>query len=106
MTDLELRTVALELSYELDGVLCDVEHGDGFDDVCLQTVKRVRDRLCVLAAPEPAEPTQERVLQWARSIEGVRVFDMGGSIFGKPEYLQRFAALAYAAGRASKESTG
>lgn len=48
-------------------------------------------------------PTREEVLEWARSIEGVRVFDMGGSIFGKPEYLERFAALAFAAGSRSGE---
>ena len=47
-------------------------------------------------------PTREQCEAWARSIEGVRVFDMGGSIFGKPEYLQRFAALAFAAGAASR----
>jgi hypothetical protein len=39
------------------------------------------------------------------------VFDMGGSIFGKPEYLQRFAALAFSSGAASRpvpttDSTG
>jgi hypothetical protein len=54
--------------------------------------------------PEVA-PTREQVEEWARSIEGVRVFDMGGSIFGKPEYLQRFAALAFAAGAASRPCT-
>jgi hypothetical protein len=30
-------------SYELDGVIADVEQFDGFDDVCLQTIKRVRN---------------------------------------------------------------
>jgi hypothetical protein len=28
--------------YDLDGVIADVEKFDGFDDVCLQTIKRVR----------------------------------------------------------------
>ena len=32
-------------SYELIGVITDVEEGDGFDDVCLNTVKRVADHL-------------------------------------------------------------
>jgi hypothetical protein len=32
-------------SYELMGVITDVEEGDGFDDVCLNTVKRVADHL-------------------------------------------------------------
>jgi hypothetical protein len=32
-------------SYELMGVITDVEEGDGFDDVCLNTVKRVTDHL-------------------------------------------------------------
>lgn len=39
---------------------------------------------------------REDVLRIARSIDGVRVFDMGGSIFGKPEYLEQFAALVRA----------
>ena len=32
-------------SYELMGVITDVEEGDGFDDVCLSTVKRVTEHL-------------------------------------------------------------
>ena len=32
-------------SHELMGVIADVEEGDGFDDVCLSTVKRVADHL-------------------------------------------------------------
>ena len=32
-------------SYELMGVITDVEEGDGFDDVCLNTVKRVAEHL-------------------------------------------------------------
>ena len=32
-------------SYELMGVITDVEEGDGFDDVCLNTVKRVAKHL-------------------------------------------------------------
>jgi hypothetical protein len=32
-------------SYELMGVITDVEEGDGFDDVCLTTVKRVAQHL-------------------------------------------------------------
>ena len=32
-------------SYELMGVITDVEEGDGFDDVCLNTVKRVANHL-------------------------------------------------------------
>jgi hypothetical protein len=31
--------------YELLGVITDVEEGDGFDDVCLNTVKRVNEHL-------------------------------------------------------------
>lgn len=33
------------LSYELLGVIIDVEEGDGFDDVCLTTIKRVAREL-------------------------------------------------------------
>ena len=32
-------------SYELLGVITDVEEGNGFDEVCLNTVKRVADYL-------------------------------------------------------------
>jgi len=32
-------------SHELMGVIADVEEGDGFDDVCLNTVKRVAEHL-------------------------------------------------------------
>ena len=32
-------------SYELMGVITDVEEGDGFDDICLSTVKRVAENL-------------------------------------------------------------
>jgi hypothetical protein len=32
-------------SYELMGVITDVEEGNGFDDVCLGTVKRVAEHL-------------------------------------------------------------
>ncbi len=32
-------------SHELTGVVIDTEHGDGFDDVCLGTVKRVESWL-------------------------------------------------------------
>jgi hypothetical protein len=34
-----------ELSHELLGVIVDTEEGDGFDDVCLNTVKRVCSKL-------------------------------------------------------------
>lgn len=33
------------LAYELDGVITDVEVGNGFDDVCMITIKRVRKQL-------------------------------------------------------------
>ena len=34
-----------DLSHELMGVIVDVEQGDGFDNVCLKTVKRVYSEL-------------------------------------------------------------
>ena len=37
------------LAYELMGVVADVEEGDGFDQVCLDTIKRVQDQLFELA---------------------------------------------------------
>ena len=33
------------LAHELDGVIADCEHGAGFDDVCLATLKRLREHL-------------------------------------------------------------
>lgn len=40
-----------DLWYELEGVIVDVEQGSGFDDVCLRTIKRVRDAL--IGSPPP-----------------------------------------------------
>jgi len=37
--------VGKDLHYELAGVIADVELGNGFDDVCLNTIKRVHDAL-------------------------------------------------------------
>lgn len=45
---------ALKLAKELDGVIADVEEGMGFDDVCLGTIKYVRDVL--MSVPDGAEP--------------------------------------------------
>jgi hypothetical protein len=41
LTAKEAKALALELA----GVIIDVEKGDGFDDVCLKTIKRVHDAL-------------------------------------------------------------
>ena len=54
MTDKE----AMKLAKELDGVIADVEEGMGFDDVCLDTVKYVRDAL----AEQPAQ--QQEPVVW------------------------------------------
>lgn len=35
------------LGYELQGVIIDVEQGHGFDEACLDTIKRVRNALAV-----------------------------------------------------------
>ena len=40
-----------ELSWELDGVIIDIEDGDGFDEVCLNTIKRVQASLCEHSTP-------------------------------------------------------
>jgi len=39
---IEEPTDNLSLSYELLGVIVDVEEGRGFDEVCLRTIKRVQ----------------------------------------------------------------
>ena len=41
------------LSFELLGVVIDTEQGNGFDSVCLDTIKRVRDRLHEMATTKP-----------------------------------------------------
>lgn len=40
-----LRDRDIKLFYELEGVVIDTERGHGFDEVCLNAVKRVRDAL-------------------------------------------------------------
>jgi hypothetical protein len=40
--------------YDLDGVIADVEKFDGFDNVCLQTIKRVRSTIAE-ALKQPAQ---------------------------------------------------
>ena len=41
-----------DLVHELDGVIADVEDGEGYDNVCHGTVLRVRDRLAELVEQE------------------------------------------------------
>lgn len=41
------------LSFELLGVVIDTEQGHGFDPVCLDTIKRVRDQLHGIAGTKP-----------------------------------------------------
>jgi len=43
-------TDAKSLSLELLGVITDIEQGNGFDDVCLQTIKRVYSQLSAKCA--------------------------------------------------------
>jgi hypothetical protein len=40
------------LAMELMGVVIDVEQGHGFDAVCLETIKRVRDELLIRSKSE------------------------------------------------------
>lgn len=44
------------LAHELDGVIADVEQGDGFDDVCLATIKRVRAAMAQADEVDPNAP--------------------------------------------------
>lgn len=41
------------LSFELLGAVIDTEQGHGFDSVCLDTIKRIRDRLHEMATTKP-----------------------------------------------------
>jgi hypothetical protein len=45
--------------YDLDGVIADVEKFDGFDNVCLETIKRVRN----VIAETLEQPAQKPVWQ-------------------------------------------
>lgn len=57
------RIEAAKLAKELDGVIADVEEGDGFDDVCLDTVKYVRDQLAASPKREWQRLTDEEIEQ-------------------------------------------
>lgn len=35
----------VSMYYDLEGVIIDIEEGNGFDEVCLQTLKNLRDLL-------------------------------------------------------------
>ena len=52
---------AAKLAKELDGVVVDVEEGDGFDDVCLDTVKYVRDQLAASPKREWQGLTEDEI---------------------------------------------
>ena len=52
---------AAKLAKELDGVIADVEEGDGFDDVCLDTVKYVRDQLAASPKREWQGLTEDEI---------------------------------------------
>jgi hypothetical protein len=44
-----LREVARKQYYELEGVVVDTERGHGFDEVCLNTIKRVQGELAAMS---------------------------------------------------------
>ena len=46
--------------YDLDGVIADVEKFNGFDNVCLETIKRVRN----VIAETLEQPAQGIELEW------------------------------------------
>ena len=54
---------AAKLAKELDGVVVDVEEGGGFDDVCLDTVKYVRDQLAASPKHEWQGLTEDDIAQ-------------------------------------------
>ena len=73
---------AAKLAKELDGVIADVEEGDGFDDVCLDTVKYVRDQLAASPKREWQGLTYEEAVQIIESFYGDEV-DMLRSLEAK-----------------------
>ena len=57
---------AKDLSHELLGVIIDVEEGDGFDEVCLNTIKRVCSQL---ATPQQRKPlTTEQIWEAVKDL--------------------------------------
>lgn len=62
---------ALKLARELDGVIEDVEQGNGFDNVCLGTIKYVRDALADSALDRMAENARELGLDYEPIVEQV-----------------------------------
>jgi hypothetical protein len=44
-----LREVARKQYYELEGVVVDAERGHGFDETCLNTIKRVQGELAAMS---------------------------------------------------------
>jgi hypothetical protein len=60
----QIQDVLNVIRYNLDGVIADVEKFDGFDDVCLQTIKRVRN----VIAEALEQPAQEPVA-WLQEYE-------------------------------------
>lgn len=69
------RNITL-LAHELSGVVLDVEQGDGFDSICLDTIKRVQLSLHTLA-DEVAQLIKERnMLFAAHSVEMTRADEL------------------------------
>ena len=74
---------AAKLAKELDGVIADVEEGDGFDDVCLDTVKYVRDQLAASPKREWQGLTDEEMMMiYGQSHEGKK-YSLGRAIEAK-----------------------
>ena len=78
------------LAKELDGVIADVEEGDGFDDVCLDTVKYVRDQLAAAPKREWQGLTYEEAVQIIESFYGDEV-DMLWSLEAKLKQKNGYA---------------
>ena len=76
---------AAKLAKELDGVIADVEEGEGFDDVCLDTVKYVRDQLAAAPKREWQGLTkgERSELWWATDMSGMPEHDYGKAIEAK-----------------------
>ena len=69
MTEDEMLRLVLEvksLALNLDGVIADVEQGDGFDDVCLDTIKFVRDSLYTFPPVAASDTSQKPVDETAK----------------------------------------
>jgi hypothetical protein len=64
-------------SYELLGVIIDTEEGDGFDEVCLNTVKRIKEYLSANTFEKHFEIEEMQLIAGADKMSGDGGYQIG-----------------------------